>query len=522
MKALYEEIIDEISTQTLARYKLNIFDTTSYAKSVEATRMRLDVEEIYASSRVANKAEKTDTTSHGFLFEGLDTGMQNIENAGRGSDERYIRHDKMGKSNDELIDVAKIDKSDVIRAENGEAVKIKGGAQLKSFESKESQMKHKARTKVISKSNSLKGENGKYMNADNLDIIVNSDRYDEDINHYKNVIAKSKDQKQIAEAKKMLEKIKQGKVDYETSQNINAAKFAFMSDAKYMVQNIGGVTLSASSMIALQTLGSGVIYEIRDYAKGGTEGLKDRIIRLFENTLSTFKDGFKSSFGSGLLDALVNLVASAFKNLSTKIMYIWENLRTVAKSIYNAIAAYVKGEIKSFGELIVVATKATFSALMVVASVAIEESLFAYLSGILSPALARFLSGIFTIILCAVAVVIGTKTIETSLKSIFVIYADLVKSREKRAEISAVVSEYLPQILKDNERISAMINDKFRLLNSSLNSSFANLQNAINSGDHSAYINSLVSINSAFGKELKYAKFDDFDRAMRSDEPLEF
>ena len=197
MKALYEEIIDEIGTQTLARYKLNIFDTTSYAKSVEATRMRLDVEEIYASSRVANKAEKTDTTSHGFLFEGL-------ENAGRGSDERYIRHDKMGKSNDELIDVAKIDKSDVIRAENGEAVKIKGGAQLKSFESKESQMKHKARTKVISKSNSLKGENGKYMNADNLDIIVNSDRYDEDINHYKNVIAKSKDQKQIAEAKKML------------------------------------------------------------------------------------------------------------------------------------------------------------------------------------------------------------------------------------------------------------------------------------------------------------------------------
>jgi hypothetical protein len=294
MKALYEEIIDEISTQTLARYKLNIFDTTSYAKSVEATRMRLDVEEIYASSRVANKAEKTDTTSHGFLFEGLDTGMRNIENAGRGSDERYIRHDKMGKSNDELIDVAKIDKSDVIRAENGEAVKIKGGAQLKSFESKESQMKHKARTKVISKSNSLKGENGKYMNADNLDIIVNSDRYDENINHYKNVIAKSKDQKQIAEAKKMLEKIKQGKVDYETSQNINAAKFAFMSDAKYMAQNIGGVTLSGSSMIALQTLGSGVIYEIRDYAKGGTEGLKDRIIRLFENTLSAFKDGLKA------------------------------------------------------------------------------------------------------------------------------------------------------------------------------------------------------------------------------------
>ena len=84
------------------------------------------------------------------------------------------------------------------------------------------------------------------------------------------------------------------------------------------------------------------------------------------------------------------------------------------------------------------------------------------------------------------------------------------------------MSEYLPQILKDNERISAMINDKFRLLNSSLNSSFANLQNAINSGDHSAYINSLVSINSAFGKELKYAKFDDFDSAMRSDEPLEF
>ncbi|WP_169753008.1 hypothetical protein [Campylobacter mucosalis] len=523
-KALHEEIIDEIGTQTLARFGLNIFDTTSYSQSVEATRMRLDVNDVLNSDRVKNKNPDNDTTSHGFLFEPLDVGMRNIENAKNKINERWIRHDEISKANDTLVDASLINKSDVLNALDGKEIDILGEIQHKSFESKESQSKRKPTTKVKSNSHKLKGTKGnkKYMEAGGLNIVVNFDRYNEDIEHYQNIIQKSKDEKAIAEAKIMLKKIKKGKVDYETSKRENAGIFALKTDVTYMAKNSAGVAISGATAAALQTLGSGLIFEIKDYYLNKNVDLIDRISRLFQNTLKSFKDGFINGAGFGILDMLVNIVSSCLKTLSTKIMYLWENVRTAAKSVYNAVLSYIQGKITSFQELIIAISKAIFSVLMVIMAETIDTKIFSYLSTFLPQELASMFSGIFTIIISAIAVVLGTKAIEKSLGYLFGVYAELTKSREKRAEISVLIDEVLPELMSDNEKIRQMIDEKISQMNIQLQGSFDSLQEAFMANNHTLFIDSLVEINVIFGKKLKYVNFNEFNDAMISDEPMRF
>ncbi|WP_169975593.1 MULTISPECIES: hypothetical protein [unclassified Campylobacter] len=521
-KAIYEEIIDEIGTQTLARFGLNIFDTSSYAQSVEATRMRIDTKEVYDSERVKNKNRENDTTSHGFLFESLDVGMRNIDNAKNKNDLRYIRHDEITKANDPLVDVSLIRKSDIVKALDGDEVDIFGEMQHKSFESKDSQLKRKSRTKVISKSNDLKGKNKKYMNAEGLKVVVNSDRYQEDINHYKKIIEKSKDENAIKEARMMLEKIEKGMVDYETSKKENARNFTIKTDIKYMAKNSAGVAISGAVALALQTLGSGVLYEIKDYYKSGKSDLLSRISRLFQNVLKSLKDGFINGAGFAVIDILVNVISSCFKTLHTKFMYLWENLRTAAKSVYNAILLYVQGKIKNFQDLIVNIVKSIFSILMVLMAETIDTMIMQYLIAFMPSNIASVLSGVFTIVISATVVVLGLKTIENSLGYIFGVYAELQKSRAKKAEISVLVDEVLPELIKDNERIKDLIDTYKNDMVLKMDSSFAQLKSAVELNNNAVFIESLISINSFYGKKLKYTNFNQFNDIMLSDEPIRF
>ena len=70
-KALYEEVIDEIGTQTLARFGLNIFSLNTYGAygaSVTATNI---VSNTYSR-------HKNNDKFYGQTFEDLDVGQKNI------------------------------------------------------------------------------------------------------------------------------------------------------------------------------------------------------------------------------------------------------------------------------------------------------------------------------------------------------------------------------------------------------------------------------------------------------------
>ncbi|MCI6988210.1 MAG: hypothetical protein MR902_01380 [Campylobacter sp.] len=75
----------------------------------------------------------------------------------------------------------------------------------------------------------------------------------------------------------------------------------------------------------------------------------------------------------------------------------------------------------------------------------------------------------------------------------------------------------MPELIDDNERLKDLIETKFKDMKFSLDSSFADLKVAINSSNSASFISSLVSINSVYGKKLKYLNFSDFDTITLSD-----
>lgn len=107
-KALYEEVIDEIGTQTLARFGLNIFSLNTYGAygaSVTTTNI------VSRTYDIRNKSESKDETlekrniriasSRGYVFEDLDVGQKNIMS-------ELLNKGQKTYTTDELADIKKV------------------------------------------------------------------------------------------------------------------------------------------------------------------------------------------------------------------------------------------------------------------------------------------------------------------------------------------------------------------------------------------------------------------------------
>ena len=107
-KALYEEVIDEIGTQTLARFGLNIFSLNTYGAygaSVTATNIVSRTYDIRNKS--ANENETLEqknirvASSRGYVFEDLDVGQKNIMS-------ELLNKGQKTYTTDELADIKKV------------------------------------------------------------------------------------------------------------------------------------------------------------------------------------------------------------------------------------------------------------------------------------------------------------------------------------------------------------------------------------------------------------------------------
>lgn len=104
-----------------------------------------------------------------------------------------------------------------------------------------------------------------------------------------------------------------------------------------------------------------------------------------------------------------------------------EKLKKSAKSIYNAIYSYIKGDIKTLKDLTIAIIKVFFSFTTILSSLGLETQLEIYLSPILTPVVAGFVAPVLAITAGSFAVVIGTRMIENAINYLFGIYAELQK-----------------------------------------------------------------------------------------------
>ena len=168
---IHEEIINEIGTQTLAKFGLNIFNLNTYGAynaSVEGSKNTFD----------AYDKHKKNRNYFGQTFEDLDVTKRNIDSALHNKNTTFSTTDNLGEVNHPVTDVRKLDSD---------------GNILENYQHK-----------VIKDTKGLFGKNNKYLENDK--IIVDKEGYDKHKNELEHMLQNSKDPKSKKNVKEVLDK----------------------------------------------------------------------------------------------------------------------------------------------------------------------------------------------------------------------------------------------------------------------------------------------------------------------------
>lgn len=364
-KALYEEVIDEIGTQTLARVGLNIFSIDTfkgYGASVKGTnnlfyqadkrkgnltpeRKENDTDETYK-----HKLKNGVSTFRGYMFESIDENNQNIASALRNNGKKTYTTDtiydirnvagmiKDGKKYENLDEKGRA-KFDFIKQNYEEELNdvLNGNDKFGDFgkhdtqtdlvtHDKDGNIIKKEQHKVIKNTNDLLKE--RYLSGnDGLKVPF------DDYKHHRKNLEEMIDSDQTPPEKKEAAKIALEKLNKSNFANKlmceNPKATAIITQSTLISGHIIQAGASDAIIAALSTLASGVVYEIKDiFSKDGEKiSITQRLKRLIEKVVEKFKDTFSRGAGFGAIDTIVGILTQIFKSISGKISTIWKSLR---------------------------------------------------------------------------------------------------------------------------------------------------------------------------------------------------
>ena len=481
---LYQEIIDEIGTQTLAKFGLNIFSLNTYGAygaSVDGTNNTFD----------AYNRHKNNSNYFGQTFEDLDVASRNIDSTLHNRGTNFKTTDNLGEVNHPITDVRKFNS-------DGEVVE---------------NYQHK----VIQDSKGLFGKDNKYLENDK--IVVASDDYDRHKNYLENMISNTKDKDAQKNAQELLSKLE--KSDISREEALNARTTAIQMQTTQAGGHIVQAGLSDGVVVALSTLASGTIYEIKDMNDNDVP-ISKRIERLLKKVIDEFQKSFKRGASFGAVDVGVDILSQIFKSISSKLTTIWKSIRTSAKSIFNAIYSYMNGEIKDYKELLSTIIKGLLSAIIVVGTVALESQLEIFLAPIVTPMVASFLAPALAIIVGSIAVVVTMKSVDLALNTLFGVLAqrDIAKMRAK--EIQNICAELIPDLIREKDELKELIDKTYQERKLTFNKSFLEFKEGLSSNNIDDIISGLVGINAMYGQKLQFVNFKEFDDFMISDDSFKF
>lgn len=280
--------------------------------------------------------------------------------------------------------------------------------------------------------------------------------------------------------------------------------------------HIAQAGLSDAIVVSLSTLANGAVFEIKDAFSddSNTVSISTRIKRLLEKVLQSFREPFSRGASFGALDVGIGILTQIFKSISSKLTYVWRELRTSLKSIFNAVWDFFRGKIKTYKELISIILKALFSASMVVGVIAVEAQLEAFLAPLVSPVIASFLAPALSITVGAIAVVLMSKSVDLALNALFGVFAQRDIAKMKAEEVKDLCADMLPTLIDDREKLESLIKKTYQDRKVSFNHSFNEFKNGFLSSDIDSFISGLQGINSLYGKNLSFSTFSEFDEFM--------
>jgi len=479
-KLMHEEIIDEIGTQTLARFGLNIFSLNTYEgynASVEGSNNTFD----------AYNRHKNNPKYFGQTFEDLYVTKRNIDSALHNKGTTYATTDNLGEVNHPVTDVRKIDK--------------------------EGNVLENSQLKVIKDTKGLFGKDNKYLQNDK--IVVDKEGYDKHKNELENMVKNSKDPETRKNAKEVLDKLERSEISREDANNPRTT--AIKIQGQQAVGHIAQAGLSDAVIVALSTLANGAIFEIKDAYNGDENvSISIRIKRLLKKVIEEFQKTFKRGASFGALDVGVGILSQIFKSISSKLKTLWKTFRTSMKSIFNAIYSYFTGEIKSYRELISTIIKGLLSAVLVISTVALESQLEVFLAPIVTPLVATFLAPALAIVIGSMAVVITMKSVDMALNTLFGVFASRDMAKMKAEEIENICEELMPNLIAEKEELKELIANTYKERKLTFDKSFSDFKEGLSSDNIESIMNGLIGINSMYGKKLQFATLEEFDSFMLS------
>lgn len=530
-KELYEEVIDEIGTQTLARLGLNIFNVNTYAAYSASVTMTNDTVRAY-------NQHKANAQGFGYYFEELDSGTRNITdsllNAGAKTYTTAILAD-IKKTQEILQDGKKLaNLNTYILANYLDEVKgmdfSKGDLKrlielsAKYHKDGKGELKHhtttdtvtldkngnieKAQLKVIKKTNDLLED--KYF--ENNELRVPLDDYKKHKENLEKMIAKGKD----SDDPKVIEKARKAEIALEKLNANNVCNRLMCENPRITAVAMQAIVASghvaqagASDAIvaAMTTFASGVVYEVKNMyesrAIDSEISIMDRIKRLLQNVLDSFKGAFKRGAGFGIIDAVMGALGQFFTSCVARVRTLWHNIRASAKSIYNGIYDYASGKITSMHELLSTILKSIFSAAWVIPTLALEQKLELMLP------FGTLLAPLFAIATGAFAVVLTSRGIDMVLDSAFALFGQRDRAKLRAEEIAALVSAELPALIAEQRELERIIAQTHRQRLIAFDMSFHDYQLASARYQSAETTRALDAINARWGKRLQTQTMDD-------------
>ncbi|OCR18888.1 hypothetical protein BA917_07985 [Helicobacter pullorum] len=544
-KFLFDELVDELGTQSLARLDLNIFNLDSYGAMVESAKHTTKMQK-------AIKQHGNNPNGFGYFFEIVEVGKDNIQNT-------YHKNGKKSYTTDELADIQNVYNGKEFK---GKYSNERENAILANYSQKEIEeiVKNKKLMEYAIGQHPLVDvvsidENGnittEQLKAVNDSIYgkkynryfegVDSVRVDE--NTYNNAEKKlhqmeenyekhpsEKNKEILREYKEKFNKLKMGsdkeeagyeKSDKKDTNHTDKAKNTVLSiQTKETLNHIYKTGVSDASVAILSTFASGALWEIKDeFIDNNSEDFSVRIERLINKTIKKGSDAFARGGSFGIVESLVTIVSQVFKKIGGSLKYFWTNIRNAAKSIWNAIYSYIKGEIKSYAELIKIILKALFSAVMVVFARALEIEIEKGLI-FLGEFIANILAVGISIFVCSVAVILFAKTVDLTINAFLGICAAADMARQRREEIEKVYDEIMPKMMENINHLEKYIAEYTINLQNSSQMSFNELQNALQGEDYIQANQGLVNLAKAYGVSDLFETREQFDCFMASDEVL--
>jgi len=527
-QALSQVLIDEIGTQTLARLGLNIFSLNTYgaySASVTATN-------IVSKSYDQHKNNKN---FFGQTFEDLDVGQKNILSALKNNGQKTYTTDELfdiKNTADILLDkkynnLSNKDKKKfdfVMRNYSEEVSNISSNKNMQNHARKNdpktdtvtfdehSNVLYKSQHKVIKNTDDLLKD--RYLENNDF-LTMPFDDYEKHKSNLEEIIINSKNPQKQEKATKALAMLNKNNVTNRLMCE-NPRSTAVLTQSLAASGHIAQAGLSDAIVVSLSTLANGAIFEVKDSFSddSNTVPISTRIKRLLEKVLQSFKEPFSRGATFGALDIGVGILTQIFKSVSSKLIYVWRELRTSLKSIFNAVWDFFNGKIKTYNELLSIILKSLFSASMVVGTIAIEAQLETFLAPLVSPVIASFLAPALSITVGAIAVVLMSKNVDLALNALFGIFAQRDIAKMKAEEVNALCADILPSLIEDREKLELLIKKTYQDRKISFDHSFNEFKNGFLSKDIDSFISGLQGINSLYGKNLSFSTFSEFDTFM--------